>query len=148
MQTRKFALIAGIVYLAVGILGFFPAFRVMPPGHAPHLAVESSYGYLFGLFPINSLHNIVHMAIGVWGILAYRSFNGARAFSKSVAVIYGVLTVMGLIPGLNVMWGLVPLFGHDVWLHALTAGVAAYFGWSHRMETDTGIHGRTPTVHG
>jgi len=148
MQTRKFALIAGIAYLAVGVLGFFPAFRMMPPGHAPHLAVEGSYGYLFGLFPINVLHNIVHIAIGLWGLLAYRSFNGARVYSKSVAVIYAVLTVMGLIPGLNVMGGILPLFGHDVWLHALTAAVAAYFGFGHRTETDTTLHGRTPTVHG
>lgn len=148
MQTRRFALIAGIIYLAVGVLGFFPAFRMMPPGHAPHLAIESSYGYLFGLFPVNVLHNIVHLAIGAWGILAYRSFTGARGYSKSLAVIYGILTVMGLIPGLNVMGGYLPLFGHDVWLHALTAAVAAYFGFGHRTETDTTLHGRTPTVHG
>jgi hypothetical protein len=40
-----------------------------------------------------------------------------------------VLTVFGLIPGLNTLFGLTPLFGHDVWLHALTAIIAAWFGW-------------------
>jgi hypothetical protein len=39
---------------------------------------------------------------------------------------------MGLIPGLDTTFGLVPLFSHDVWLHVLLAGGAAYFGFVHR----------------
>ena len=39
---------------------------------------------------------------------------------------------MGLIPGLNTTFGLIPIFGNDVWLHALTALIAAYFGWGTR----------------
>jgi hypothetical protein len=147
MQTKNFALIAGLIFLVVGVLGFFPAFRMIPPDHAPHLAVEGQYGYLFGLFPVNVLHNLVHVVIGIWGLLAYRSFESARVYSKSLAVIYGILAVMGLLPFLNVTWGLIPLFGHDVWLHAVTAAVAAYFGWAHRVTTDN-IPGRTPHVHG
>jgi hypothetical protein len=45
-----------------------------------------------------------------------------------VAVIYGILTVMRLIPVLDTTFGLIPLYGHDVWLHALLAIVAAHFG--------------------
>jgi hypothetical protein len=37
--------------------------------------------------------------------------------------------VLGLVPGLNTVFGLVPIHGHDVWLHAGTALAAAYFGW-------------------
>jgi hypothetical protein len=38
---------------------------------------------------------------------------------------------MGLISAANLhtMFGLTPLFSHDVWLHAVTAVIAAYFGW-------------------
>ena len=43
-------------------------------------------------------------------------------------MLYAVLAVMGFIPGVNTVFGSVPLFGHDVWLHALTAAIAAYFG--------------------
>jgi len=25
--------------------------------------------------------------------------------------------------------GIMPVYGHDVWLHGLTAAAAAYFGW-------------------
>jgi hypothetical protein len=28
----------------------------------------------------------------------------------------------------------VPIYGHDVWLHALLAAVAAYFGFVYREE--------------
>lgn len=40
--------------------------------------------------------------------------------------------MMGLIPGLDTTFGLVPLFGNDVWLHILLAAPAAYFGFVHR----------------
>jgi len=131
MDTRYFALISGIVYAVIGILGFVPA-ALRPPTGGPPVAVDSLYGYLLGLFPVNILHNLVHLAIGAWGITAYGTFTAARTYAASVAVIFGVLTVMGLIPGLNTVFGLIPLFGHDVWLHAVTALVAAYFGFRRR----------------
>jgi hypothetical protein len=52
-----------------------------------------------------------------------------KFYAQSLAVLYGALGVMGLIPGLNTVFGLVPLHGHDVWLHLGTAAAAAYFGW-------------------
>jgi hypothetical protein len=128
MTTRYFALIAGIIYLLVGLMGFIPALLTAPVG-APDLVVDSFYGYLLGLFPVNILHNLVHLAIGIWGIAAYRNLGGSINFARGLAILYGILAVMGLIPGLNTMFGLTPLFSHDVWLHALTAVVAAYFGF-------------------
>lgn len=149
MLTRRFALIAGIVYLVIGVLGFFPDLRSAPPAHAPHLAVETSYGYLFGLFPVNILHNIVHLAIGLWGVLAYRQLSTSRTFAKGLAALYALLAVMGVLPYLNVTWGIIPLFGHDVWLHALTAAIAAYFGFVHGTDTEEDRMGKgTHTVHG
>jgi hypothetical protein len=135
MTVRTFALIAGIAYLAAGILGFVPQLLSPPPANAPEVGITAFYGYLLGLFPVNFMHNLVHLAIGAWGIAASRAAGGARAYAKSLAVIYGILTIMGLIPGLNTLFGLAPLFGHDVWLHAVTAIIAAYFGWVARATT-------------
>lgn len=132
MTTRNFALIAGIAYLAAGILGFVPPLLFAPPGDAPGLAITAFYGYLLGLFPVNLIHNLVHLAIGAWGIAAARSMTGALMYSRTLAIVYGVLAVMGLIPGMGTLFGLAPIHGHDVWLHALTALAAAYFGWMHR----------------
>jgi hypothetical protein len=127
--VRAFALAAGIAYLAVGLLGFVPGITQPPPAGAPDVAIAAGYGYLLGLFPINVLRNLVHLAIGLWGVASYKSFDASRVYARGLAIVYGLLTIMGLIPGLNTTFGLIPIFGHDVWLHALTAAAAAYFGW-------------------
>ena len=133
MATRYFALVYGIVFLLVGIAGFIPALKG-PMDTDVYLAIDGTSGRLFGLFPINSLHNLVHLAFGVWGVVAYRTFSAARVYARSVAVVYAVLTIMGLIPVLNTTFGLIPLYSHDVWLHALLAIVAAYFGFARPAE--------------
>lgn len=128
MPVRYFALIYGVVFLAVGIAGFGPG--LVPQPAADLSGPDAVFGRLFGLFPINALHNLVHIAFGIWGLAAYRSFSGARLYARAVAVIYAVLMVMGLIPVLKTTFGLIPLYGHNVWLHALLAMVAAYFGFA------------------
>jgi hypothetical protein len=142
VTIRYFALVYGIVFLLVGLAGFIPAF-VAPygPGH-PELAVEAGAGLLFGLFPVNVLHNLVHVVFGIWGIAVWRSAVRSRGYARAVAVVYAVLAVMGFIPLLNTTFGLIPLHGHDIWLHVVLAGVAAYFGWAVRpVETaDTAVH--------
>lgn len=135
MKTRYFALILGLVFLAIGILGFVPALRTTAPDMPP-LAMDQHYGLLFGLFPVNWLHNVVHILFGLWGVLAYRSYGGARTYAISVAVIYAVLTLMGFFPVLQTTFGLVPLYGHDIWLHAAIAIAAAIFA-SMREEVRT-----------
>ena len=103
---------------------------------APPTNLAVLYGYLLGLFPVNILHSAVHIAIGIWGLAAARSMTGAKVYGRSLAILYGVLAVMGLIPGMNTLFGLLPLHGHDVWLHAATAAVAAYFGWRSEVRME------------
>lgn len=62
--------------------------------------------------------------------MVWRSFAASRIYSRSVAIIYGVLAIAGLIPGLNTLFGLVPLHGNDIWLHGIIALAAAYFGYA------------------
>lgn len=132
-MIRTFALILGIIYIVAGVSGFVPA--LTPHSHdLPPLAVETSYGRALGLFPVNILHNLVHIAIGLWGVLGSRSLGGARLFARGLAIFYGLLAILGLIPATNTMFGLIPIFGHDVWLHAGTALVAAYFSFVARDD--------------
>ncbi len=126
MRTRYFALALGIGFLAAGVLGFVPALRTSPAG-LPPLQWDAHYGLLLGLFPVNVLHNAVHLLFGLWGVLAYRSFGAARGYAGVVAIVYAVLTLMGVFVPTNTVWGLVPIFGHDVWLHAVIAVAAAIF---------------------
>lgn len=134
MSTRTFALVMGIILLVSGIAGFVPGLvhesQPAPTAPTAQPAADAAYGYLFGLFPTNALHNIFHLLWGVFGLIAYRSFSGARTFARVTAVVYAVLTVLGFIPGLNTLFGLIPLYGHDVWLHALITIAAAYFGFA------------------
>jgi hypothetical protein len=134
MTSREFTRIIGIVFIAVGILGFVPAVKSPAPLAAPHLTIDGGYGLLLGLFPVNWIHNLVHLAIGVGAWSASRTMADARRYARGLAIVYAGLAVMGLVPGLKTTFGLVPLFGHDVWLHAGTAAVAAYFGFGQRME--------------
>lgn len=129
MVTRYFALIFGIVYVLVGILGFIPALYTSPGAGAPHLVLSGGYGDLLGLFPVNWLHDLAHIIIGVAGIAAYTTWNRARNYGRALLVLYLVLAVFGLIPGLKTVFGLLPLYGDDVWLHVISALVGAYFGW-------------------
>jgi hypothetical protein len=134
MNIRNFALVFGVVFLLVGIAGFIPA--LVSPVHEGHpdLTIDSGYGLLLGLFPVNILHNLVHVLFGVWGLASFRSASGALMYARGVAIIYAVLTVAGLVPGLQTLFGLTPLFGNDIWLHAALALIAAYFGWVYKGD--------------
>lgn len=137
MLTRYFALGIGITYLLVGLLGFIPGTHPMT-ADMPDIAVDALYGKLLGLFPVNILHNIVHLLVGAAGLASYRSFAGARNFARGLAIFYAILAVGAFIPGLNTMFGLIPIYGiADFLLHAATAAVAAYFGFVAPAETTT-----------
>jgi hypothetical protein len=129
MRVETFALFSGIAYLAAGLLGLIPAALMPAPADAPPIHVALFHGYLLGLFPVNVLHSAVHFAIGVWGIVAERGMTSPKVYARSLAIFYGALAVMGGIPGLDTLFGLLPIHGHDIWLHAGTAALAAYFGW-------------------
>ena len=82
------------------------------------------------MFPINTLHNLVHLLFGVLGLAAARGApTSARGSFRLVAIAYGLLVVLGVIPATQTTFGLVPIWGPDVWLHAILAAGAAYFAF-------------------
>ncbi|MBI5162733.1 MAG: DUF4383 domain-containing protein [Magnetospirillum sp.] len=143
MRTRYYALVMGIFLIAFGILGFVPGLMAPPIADAP-LRVGAGYGLLYALFPVNVLLNLVHLAFGVWGVVVWRSFGASRVFARTTAVVFAVLAVMGLLPVLRTTFGLMPLYGHDIWLHALIAIVSAYFGYAPIAAVETGTTARRP----
>ena len=138
MRTQTFARIYGIVFLVVGVGGFIPG--LTEPHTHPDLAVQAGSGMELGLFPVNVLHNIVHLLFGAWGLIAARNFDSSRMYARVVAIAYALLTILGLIPATDTTFGLIPIYGHDVWLHALLAAVAAYFGFMQREGHGTTAH--------
>lgn len=127
--TRYFALVVGVAFLLAGIAGFLPLFTPHPPPEAPHLIVNTSYGLLLGLFPVNILHNLFHFGVGVMGVLAFRTYSSALQFSRFLGITLAIFTVMGMIPALRTGFGLFPLYGHDIWLHGLEAVIGLYLGF-------------------
>lgn len=139
MSERNCALILGIVFTVLGIAGFIPALVSFPSaevaGTAP-LPINmgdtyvQGFGYLLGLFPINLMHNLVHLAVGIFGIAASTTLGGARLFNRFFAISYLLIAVMGLMPLARTTFGLMPIFGNNVWFNALTAIAAGYFGFA------------------
>lgn len=128
MNASTFASLLGVAFLLAGIAGFFPS---PPPPDALPLTVEQHHGLALGLFPVNILHNVVHLLFGVLGLAAGRGAGiGARGFARLVAVAYGLLTVLGLLPATQTTFGLIPIYGNDVWLHGAIALASAIVGFA------------------
>jgi len=62
-------------------------------------------------------------------IAAFWSLKFSRLYAQGLAIFYALLAVMGIIPATNTTFGFIPIFGNNVWLHGLTALIAAYFGY-------------------
>lgn len=92
MVLKRAAFIIGLVFIGIGALGFVPGALNTPRVGDPNLLVESFYGRLFGLFPVNSIHSLIHVALGIWALIAARDVGQARFFNKGSTAIYGVWT--------------------------------------------------------
>jgi hypothetical protein len=128
MAIGTLATVFGVVFLLVGVAGFFAA---PPPPDALPLSLDHGHGLALGLFPINTLHNVVHLLFGVLGLMAARGMLlGARAYFQLLAVSYALLALLGVLPATQTTFGLIPIYGNDVWLHALIAVAAGAIGFT------------------
>jgi hypothetical protein len=121
-MVQRVAQVFGVVFLLIGLVGLFYS-RTM------------EMYMLFGMFPVNVLHNIVHLLFGIWGIMAAKSFAGAKSYAQITGVLYLVLTVLGFVTPDG--FGLIPMGGADIGLHAVIGIVLAYFGFTARETAPT-----------
>ena len=104
----------GAIYLLVGIVGFFITGFDDFAGNGQHEML------LF--FMINPMHNIVHIVIGVAGLLLSRTLSGARTYGWLLAIGYTAAFVYGLL-AVGQDWDFLNINAADNVLHALTAVV-------------------------
>jgi ABC-type transport system involved in multi-copper enzyme maturation permease subunit len=125
------ALIIGVVYLLVGIVGFAIT------GFSDWTVHDHSQTLLG--FAINPLHNVVHLLIGLLGVLLWNRSRTARTYGWILAIGYGAAFVYGLIvvddPDANIL----NINGADNVLHAVSAlaGLAIAL-WPARKDATTG----------
>jgi hypothetical protein len=103
----------GAIYLLVGIVGFFITGFDDFAGH--------DHGSLL-FFDINPLHNVVHILIGVAGLVLSRTLAGARTYGWLLAVGYGAAFVYGLL-AVGEDWDFLNLNWADNILHLATVVV-------------------------
>ena len=109
--VQTLALLMGVVFLLVGVLGFVPGITT----HFGDLsfAGEDSRSKLLGVFQVSVLHNIVHLLFGVAGLAMARTWATARTYMIGGGVVYLALWILGVVGGAD--W--IPANTADNWLH-------------------------------
>ncbi|MEH0843829.1 DUF4383 domain-containing protein [Micromonospora sp. CPCC 205711] len=113
--VRRAAATVGVLFLLVGVLGFVPGITT---GFADlRLAGHQSGAELFGVFQVSVLHNLVHLAFGLAGLVLSRSASGARAYLFGAGAAYLVLWLYGLAVDQRTGANFIPVNDADGWLH-------------------------------
>lgn len=129
--AQYFALIAGVFFLILGLLGFIPGVVEQMNGSTLDSvgAFDNNFGYILGVIPTNAIHSILRLAFGISGILASIALDSTRVYCRALAIGYGLFAILGLFPYANTLFGLAPIFGSDVLLHGVSAAIGFYFGF-------------------
>jgi hypothetical protein len=114
-----FALVFGGVYLLVGIVGFFVTGF---DGFAAEI-----YGDKLIFFPLNPLHNIVHVGVGALWLFSASRHETAKGVNLLIGAVYGLVAILGLAGALNFL-AIEDAASADNYLHLATAALALYFG--------------------
>jgi len=119
--ARLYALIFGAVLVVAGIIGFFYESEFTDD--------ESVRDAVFGILDVNGWHNVVHIATGALGLLAFAGgAYAARAYALGLGAVYIVVAIWGLILGDgDSILSIIPVNTEDNLLHLLIgiAGLAA-----------------------
>lgn len=133
MHPRMYALIGGIVMLAIGVISLIPS-MVGTQATLPALTLDTSYGLFLNLFPMNIVNKVALILFGAAGIFCSRAEGRSLPFSimwsRAVFVVMGLAAIAGLFEATDTVYGYWPLFGNEVWAHGVFALLGAYFGFT------------------
>ena len=116
--AQKLALLFGIVFVVVGILGFVPG--VTTNYDDLRFSGHESDAELLGLFQVSVLHNVAHLLFGV-GILAARRHRSALQYLLVAGTLYAVLFAYGLLASERGSENFLPTNNGDDVLHGAVA---------------------------
>jgi hypothetical protein len=127
--AQMYCLAAGATLLLAGILGFI-ADSSFDTGNAVQ-------GDKLVLFEVNGWHNLVHILSGLVLLAAYRRWDTARNVAIGFGLVYGVVTIIGLIDGEDVL-GLLPVNGADNVLHIALSALGLITGFMSQAQFGQG----------
>ena len=113
MTAKNAALLFGVVFLLVGVLGYVPNPIVGPTG----------------IFATNSLHNVIHLISGIALLAGAYTSLGSSMMLKIVGVVYGLVAVCGFFLVMDGMMMGVMINEADKWLHVALAGAILAAGF-------------------
>jgi hypothetical protein len=128
--AQWYCLLAGVALLLAGIFGFIADASfdtgVTPDTDPGGNADGALQGDSFLGFEVNGWHNLVHLASGLVLIAAAAKAKSAKAVALTFGLVYGLVTIIGMIDGNDVL-GILPVNAADNILHlALSAlGIVA-----------------------
>ncbi len=108
MTLKNLSILFGIVFLAIGVLGFIPG-------------ITNEKDQLLGIFQISVVHNIVHILSGVAALLAAKSEDYAQLYFRVFGAVYALVAIIGLVQGDQVLFLLDPINMADNILHIVLA---------------------------
>lgn len=109
-MAKKLAIIFGVIFVLVGLLGF----------------VSNPLVGANGIFQTNTIHNLAHIIIGV--IMLLMAGSAANMALKLFGVIYLLLAIYGFFVGSGRLLGLVQVNPADNWLHLVLGILLVWFG--------------------
>ena len=119
-MVKTAAIIFGLVFLLIGILGFVQACTPTVNGMP----------MLLGTFHVNFAHNIVHLASGAVFLLCGLAGAGpSRMFFRIFGIVYALVAALGFYYGNEPILGIVSNNTPDTWLHVVLAVVMLYLGF-------------------
>jgi hypothetical protein len=122
--AQWYCLIVGATLLLVGLLGFLAESKFDTSSGGDQGALD---GEDFLIFEVNGWHNVVHILSGAFLLLMSSKHARARTGALAFGAIYGLVALIGLIDGHDVL-GIIPIDPADNILHILLAGSALAVG--------------------
>jgi hypothetical protein len=115
LNAQVLAMLVGGAFVLVGIAGFVPG--ITTSYDELEYAGEDSQAELLGVFDVSVLHNLVHVLIGILGLVAAQALTTARWFLLGAGAAYVALWIFGLAIDLSSDANFIPVDTADNWLH-------------------------------
>lgn len=124
--VQTMARLAAALSLIIGVLGFLPGVTSSYASLA--LFSNRSEAMLLGVFQVSVLHNIIHLVVGVIGLVVAGRRPSARLYLVFGGAFYLLLFVYGLITSQDSAGNFVPVNTADDVLHLALGSLMVIFG--------------------